>query len=229
MTWQEIIDFARTICWWLSTSQLPTATAVQYMNIGYHKVKREIINLKEDFFWDILLTDDTVVWQNEYTIPAWLAWNYQDVAKTMWVSIKYTDSTNYVKCDKQYQYQLTEDLDYYKTSQSQLSPFFFIADNSYFIFPAPIVAVSEWLKVYWIKNLIDIDETTTEANIFDWKIPTEYHYIISYYIRYMYYMSRWVDFKQDLINAKNDFDIALREITDWLWQRDMSIIYKKKP
>jgi hypothetical protein len=229
MTWQEMIDFARTISWWLSTSQLPTATAIKYANIGYHKVKREIINLKEDFFWDILKVDDTVVNQNEYTIPAWLTGNYKDVSKTMAVSIKYSDTTDYIKCDKQYQYQLTEDLDYYKTTQWQTNPFFFIADNSYFIFPTPTVAVSEWIKIYWIKNLIDITESTTEVNIFDWKIPTEYHYIVPLYIRYMYYMSRWVDFKQDTISAKADFDIALQEITDWLWQRDMSIIYKKKP
>lgn len=229
MTWQELITYAMTLSGWLTTSQLPVATAEIYLNEWYHKVKRAIINLKEDYFWDIIWSDTTVVWQSEYTIPAWLTWNYKDLAKTMAISIKYSSTTDYVKCEKQYQYQLTEDLDYYKTSQAQTSPFFFIADNSYFVYPAPLYAVADWLKIYWIKNLIDIDKDTTEANMFDWKIDTSYHYILAQYIRYKYYMSRWVDFKQDKLDALNDFNEWLEELLDWLSQRDMSIIYKKNP
>lgn len=229
MNWQAIINYAMTLSAGATTSQLPTATAEIYLNEWYHKVKRAIISLKEEYFWDIIKADTTVVWQSEYTIPAWLTGNYKDLEKTMRIAIKYTDTSDYIICDKQYQYQLTEDLDYYKTSQAQTDPFFFIADNSYFVFPAPLYAVADWIKIYWIKNLIDIDKDTAEEDIFDWKIDPSYYYVLALYIRYKYYMSRWVDFKQDKLDALNDFNEALQELLDWLSQRDMSIVYKKNP
>ena len=229
MTWQEIIDLSRTISWWLSTSQLPDSTAVKYMNIWYHKVKREIIDLRQDFFWDIFKPTTTVVWQSEYSIPDSLTWNYKDMSKALAFSIKYESTWDYTPCSKKYPYSLDHDLEWYKTNQSQWEPFVHISDKSYFIYPAPLEAVTNWINIYWIKDLVDIDENTVEADIFDWKIPTDYHYIIAYYVRYMYFMSRWPDFKNDKREAKFDFDEALEEITDWLWERDMSILYKKAP
>lgn len=229
MTWQEIINLWRTISWWATVSQLPDATAVKYMNIGYHKVKRAIIALRQEFFWDTFKSSTTVIGQSEYSLPTGLTWNYKDLTKALAFSIKYESTWDYIPCDKKYPYSLDHDLDWYKTNQPSTTPFYHIADDSYFIYPAPLEAVTDWIKIYWIKDLVDIDETTTEVNIFDGKIPTDYHYIVSYYIRYMYYMSRWVNFKADTREAKNDFEIALNEITDWLWERDMSILYKKQP
>lgn len=229
MTWQELINYAMTLWGGITTSQLPVATAEIYLNEGYHIVKRAIIRLRQEYFWDILTTSTTVVWQSEYTIPAWLTWNYKDLEKILAISIKYTTDWDYILCEKQNQYQLTQDLSYYETAQPQTKPFFIIADNSYFIYPAPLQAVTSWIKVYWIKDLIDINKDTTEANIFDWKIDTSYHYVLALYIRYKYYMSRWVDFKADKVEAKRDFDEALQEILDWLNQRDLSIIIKKAP
>lgn len=230
MDWQGIIDYARTISWGLSTSQLPDATAVLYMNQWYHAVKRAIIDLKEDYFWDIIELDATVADQNEYAIPTWLSGNFDKLDKTLRVSVKYGATWDYYPCEKVYPYQLDKDLDWYATNQSTTKPFFFIADNSYFIYPTPTEAVTDWLKVYGIKNLIDIDENTTEANIFGGKIHKEYFYIIALYMRYMYYMSRGVDFKADKIEAKRDYEETLeKEILEWLQQRDMSIINKRQP
>ena len=45
------------------------------------------------------------------------------------------------------------------------------------IFPAPVEIGT--YKLYGVQNLIDITTDTTEANMFNGKVPKKYHYIIT--------------------------------------------------
>lgn len=227
MTWQEIINFALWICWGISASQYPNAET--NLNIAYHNVKRAIIDIREDFFWDILTVSATVVWQSEYRIPTISTGNFNKVTKIMWASIKYSSSENFRKLEKRHQYQLEQDLSYYESSQWQSNPFFFVADDSIFIYPAPTVAVSSGLIIYGIKNLIDIDADTTSADMFWWKIDPEFHYVVAFYMAYLYWLNRWVDYKNDASYALSLYDIELNKMINYLKLRNDWIIIKKKP
>lgn len=230
MTWQEMIDFALAKLWGISASQYPDAEID--LNLAYHYVKRQIVSIREDYFWDIIKVSATVIWQSEYRIPTITTWDEAfrtKVQKIMWVSVKYSDTSDFKKLELRHQYQLWDDLSLYGERQSQTKPFFFIADDSYFIYPAPQNVVSSWIVVYWIKWLIDIDKDTTEAEMFGGKIPTDFHYVVPMYMRYFYYLNRWVDFKNDASFALQNYDKAEKEMLSYLKLRKDWVIPKRQP
>jgi len=51
--------------------------------------------------------------------------------------IKYSDTGDFVKVRSISESSLENTPDYYKINQSEQTPFFYIADNSIFIFPEP--------------------------------------------------------------------------------------------
>ncbi len=169
-----------------SNNYLPTS-AIEDINIRYNQFKRFVIDeVWEGFFWDVLPVDTTVVWQSEYWLPTTITdsnWNedtiFKNVTHVESISIKYKNSdVDFIKARCVNRQTLDKDIGFYIVWQSFSDPFYFIADNSFFIFPAPREAVVWGIKIFWYKDLIDIEADTTYEEVFWWKISFEYYPII---------------------------------------------------
>ncbi len=125
--------------------------AVEDMNVVYHDLESTIVTeVDERFFWDTFVVSSLVADQTEYTIPDATSGNFVGLQKTLGISIKY-DGTNFTKARPSYPETLEHDLTWYAENQDVTDPFFFIADNSYFIFPAPQTTVANGIRLYGMK------------------------------------------------------------------------------
>lgn len=167
----------------------------------------EIVNItKWDYFWDSWLSD-TVIWQSEYLAEKlWISPDDLDIKKINKVFIKYTDSQTYpTLATYQNPGSLSEHPDYYKTSQPASAPFFYIQDNSFFIYPAPTEVVSSWLEIYVIHKPKAISTTSTEAEI---EIPTQFHKLLSDWLRIDIFLSQGKENEAQLAQQKYDRWVA---------------------
>lgn len=178
-TLQTYIDDAM-IAYWIDAQQYKPAQQVRDANVVYHKIEDFIVhNIWEWFFWDIATVEDTVANQNEYTFPVIPSWNFDSVQKIENISIKYETNGKFYQATPINRETITEDLSELNERYSEVKPVYFIADNSYFIFPAPKEAIAEAIKIYGIKWLRDVTASTTDANLFGWKIPKKYYSFIT--------------------------------------------------
>lgn len=172
----------RAMRWQVDTIQYPLATAEEDANVVYHQIEDYITSaIGEWFFWDILTASATVANCSEYTIPTLSTGNFNGAPKVESVSIKYTTGGEYIPArlvDRQTLLQ-THDIAWYEVNQPDGDPIYFIADSSIFIYPYPKESVTDGIKYYGIKSLVDITATTTEADMFGGKIPVKYYYMIS--------------------------------------------------
>ena len=191
MTVQQVVDRARRL-WYVDSFQYEDDDAVEDFNIIYHDLENDIVTkIREDYFWDYFTTD-SVVWQTEYVLPSNI-WNWwTELEKWDWVSVKYTNTSDFIKARRVNQNWLESDDTYYAESQSQSDPFYYIKDDSIFIFPAPDSAIIWWIKMEWIKWLSDLVLTSLEPEIFNDKIPTKFHTLISMWMLEYVYQSRWI-------------------------------------
>lgn len=224
MNAQDVVNRARRLAY-VDSSQYSDVVAIEDLNIIYHDIENTIITeVSEDFFWDYF-TADTVIWQEEYNLPTWLIWNYTSLYKSLWISIKYSADTNFIKAERQYPYLLPQDLSHYKTNQPKSKPFYHISDKSYFIYPAPTEVVTNWIKIYWIKNLADLTISSTASDIFAWSIPTKFYYIISLWMLESIYQARWM--LNEANNARNRYLQERSKLVEYLSDRD-DWVYEKQ-
>ncbi len=99
---------------------------------------------------------------------------------------------------------LLEHPDYYKDNQSKTTPFFYIQDESFFVYPAPTEAVIWGIEIFVIHKPADIDNTTTETNI---EIPAQFHKLISDWLKMYVYQSQ---------GKLNEAQIAEQEYENWI-------------
>ena len=181
---------------------------------------RDVINfikaeVDEFYFYDVftpknwywLLTD-----QNEYTLPKrtetepWLN-------KVKVVSIKYRNTdTDYIKLVPWNLHNLEKDLDWYKTNtpDTEWQAFYLIMENSLFIYPSPKEDVADWIKLYWIKDPIDLKITDEEADI---PLPLEVQYLVPLAMTYHYWKSlKRINEKNDALNEYNNAKIEAKWI-----------------
>lgn len=178
----NVYTLARTLSYTDST-QMPDATLQVFANLAYHDLENTIVSqVNEDFFYNEWFTN-TVAWQREYVLPiksgatAWLK-------KLLSVSMYKTASdTSYIKLDENRLTNLEYDVNKYSTEQQ----FYYIADNSVFIYPTPSESVTNGLKLYWVCNLWDIATSGSETSI---EIPIEYHDLIALGMLQYIYQSR---------------------------------------
>lgn len=223
---QNIIDDAMTL-WYVDTNQYPYTLWIRHFNWIYHDIENTIITeVSEDFFWDYF-TSDTVIWQEEYNLPTWLTWNYTSLYKSLAISVKYSNDTDYIKADRQYPYLLPQDLSHYKTNQPKSKPFYHISDKSYFIYPAPTEVVTNWIKIYWIKNLADLTISSTASDIFAWSIPTKFYNIISLWMLEFIYQARWMLWEAN--NARMRYLQERSKLVEYLSDRDDWVYEKQEP
>lgn len=208
--------------------QYPSDVALEDFNIIYHQVEDYIkTNIGERYFWDILYTD-TVIWINEYKLPSWLTWNFNEAKKIEDLSIKYKNNWDYIKPRLVYIEQLNLDISILEQNQSSEDPIYFIADDSYFIFPSVKEIVVDWIKLYWLKSLIDVWLTTTYENILWGKISHKYYHYISEWLEQFILKRQWK--KQEAELAKDVFERkTLPRLIQKLWNRKTWIIKRRNP
>lgn len=215
MTTQEIVNRARRL-WGVSSWQYSDANAIEDLNVIYHDLENDIVTkIREDYFWDFFITD-TVVWQSEYTLPQWIWEWWTELEKWDWVFVDYWDW--FVKARRLSQNWLEKDDSYYKDYQSTTDPFYYIKDESLFVFPSPKEAVTWWLKMEWIKWLSDLTISSTEADVFNWKIPVKFHPVIALWMLEYIYQSRWMI--NEASNSMNIYALKKSEIIRQLQDRD---------
>lgn len=196
-----------------------TADCVVDLNSSYHEIEDRIVKIVwEKYFWNRLDTTG-VNTQSEYTFSSSTSGNLQWINKTYWVSIDYGGTGDFVKAIKQDSDLLDKDSSYYEINQSKQNPFYEIKDNSLFIYPAPTDGVSI-IRHSVANGLIDLTSTTTEANIFNGKIQSKYHYIIALGAREYGFLRRNLQNEAQLAEAK--FQRVLRTMLSSLNTRDTS-------
>lgn len=211
------------IQYWIDAQQYKPEQQLQDANVVYHTIEDFIVDrIGEWYFWDISAVDTTVVWQSEYTFPEIATWDFDSVQNIEAISIKYTDDGNFVPVKEINRQTITQDLsqlwNYYTTS----NPVYFIADNSYFIYPAPTEAVSGGIKLYGIKWLRDIELTTTEDDMFGGRIPRKYFHYLSQGLEQ--YILRTQGKSAEAINSHDRFEkVLLPELIWKLWNRKIGI------
>ena len=187
---------------YVNSTQYTDAVALEDANIIIHQIEDYITQaIWEGFFWDILSVDTTVVSQNEYSIPVISTGLFNWAPKLESISIQYKTWWEFIKAKEVNRETLEHDLTRYDQNQSEADPIYFIADKSVFIYPSPKVAIEWAIKFYWIKSLADVTLETTDTNLFGWKIPTKYYYLISEWLKQF--------------------------IKDWQWKSDEAIMARR--
>lgn len=225
-TLQTIVDRNRRLNY-VDSIQYTDVSALEDANYRIHQIEDYITSaIWEGFFWDILKTDTTVVNQSEYTLPIISTWLFNWVPKIENISIMYQTWWEYVKAREVNRQTLDYDMSWYETNQSESDPIYFIADNSYFIFPAPKTAVVNWIKLYWIKSLADVALTTTYADLFGGKIPDKYFYMIdlSEFIKRQQGKEQERELAKDIFERK-----TLPSLVEKLWNRKVWISVRWTP
>jgi len=216
MTTSQIISRSRRL-WSVDNSQYSDANALEDLNVVYHDLENDIVTkVRADFFWDFFKTD-LVANQSEYVLPTLIWYWWTRFEKWDWVSVKYNNTDWWIKARRVNQNWLEKDDSYYIKNQSQADPFYFIKDDSLFLFPAPKTSEIASLKLEWIKWLEDLTLTSTESEVFNNKIPKKFHTIISMWMLEYIYQSRW------MINKADNARIAYEWIR-WDWWKKAKVI-----
>jgi len=186
------------------------------MDIRYQELVDEIVSIsKWDYFWDEWITD-TAVWQSEYIAEKLgLAPDDLDIKKIDKVFVKYSDSEEfYTPVRYVTPVSLTKHPDYYKENQSKSDPFFYIQDNSIFIYPAPTDIVADWLQLFVIHKPAEIDTTSSADDI---EIPYQFHKLISDWLRIDIYLSKGLE--NEAQAAQNKYDTWIRKMVAIMKER----------
>lgn len=225
-TVQTLLDRARILNN-VDVYQYPDSIALQDINYIIHQIEDYITSaIWEGFFWDILTATTTVIWQSKYTLPVISSWAFNWLPKIENISIKY--ESEYIKARPVNRQTLEYDLSWYEVNQSFAEPIYFITNNSYFIYPAPLTAVTNWIRLYWIKSLADVTLSTTYEELFWWKIATKYYYLIADWIKQYIKEIQWKD--GEAVNAKRVFELEkLPWIIEKLWNRKIWITERWSP
>jgi len=196
MDWYALVAYARATSWTdISNYNLPDV--LTDLNAAYHTIEDAIVKkIWEKFFWN-RATWDSVPYQSEYTFMNQTFWNIKGTNKIYGVSIDYGNTWTFTKCFRQDTDLLDHDESYYEVHQPKTSPFYEVKDNSVFVYPAPVDNTSK-IRVFISTGLVDFDETVSESDLFNGKIPAKYHYIIGLWARQYSYI------RQKLLNEAMD-------------------------
>ena len=194
-TAQKIVDQMRRIAK-VDTSQYTDANALIDLNTLKDEFWSAIVTtVNEDYNWE-RWTTSSVALQSEYTLNT-VAYNTSGTKVLKWVSINYdaktyseTSTLTYRKAREVNPYTLDIDWDYYVENQSEEDPIYYVADNSFFVAPAPRTAVTNGIKLTWIRKIPDYTLSTTEA---DMKIPVDQQNALVYGLVVHWLMNKWAD------------------------------------
>lgn len=201
-----------------------TTQADDDIDLRYQEIVDEIVSVtKWDYFWDKWITN-TVIDQTEYVAEKLgISPDDLDIKKINKVFIKYSDTQeNFTRVTYQNPWVLEKHPDYYATHQPTISPFFYIQDNSIFVYPAPTEVIVWGLELFVIHKPTAITTSTTEDNI---ELPTQFHKLISDWLRIDIFLSQGKE--NEAQAAQNKYDLWLRQMSEVMKQRYNQPIIKQ--
>lgn len=166
----------------IDANDYPDADAIIDLNDAYEDFCGDIVTyIQEDYFWSPWVAD-TVTDQVEYLIEKiGTAPNDLNIIEIKKVFIKYNASdTYYTKCERVNPSSLEFDLDYYANEQSPATPFYYVQDNSIFVYPKPATGIVGGLKMNVIYQPKELLITDWEDDI---KVPTRFHDLFAIYLK----------------------------------------------
>ncbi len=179
----------------IDTSQYTDANALIDLNTLKDEFWTAITTLKRKVNWQRWKTS-TIALQSEYTL-AEVASDTAGTKQLSWVAINYNWKTytetwllKYIPADKVNPYTLPYDWSYYEENQNINNPIYFVADNSYFIAPAPRTIVTNWIKLTWIRKIPDYTLTTTEEEML---LPIDAIQALSFWLAIFWFLNKWAD------------------------------------
>ncbi len=213
----------------VNATQFSDAQVLSYLNLIKNNFWSYLVSaLKENYNWDIFRTS-TVVNQDEYVFPliasdtAWVkklhsVWiTYSWEINDLWL-IDYTPARLIKTSELPYEWN------HYVDNQSETDPIYHISDNSIFIAPAPSTAITNWIKITWVKKIIDYEVSTTESNMV---IPVDYHdTLLQGVFSYMYQPQGK---KQEAIAEKQEYIRMRKEAVTELIDRYAEPFYATYP
>ena len=193
-----------------------TTQADDDIDLRYQEIVDEIVSVtKWDYFWDKWVTN-TVVWQSEYVAEKLgISPDDLDIKKINKVFVKYKSTQeDFTKVLYQNPWALPEHPNYYKDNQSTAEPFFYIQDTSIFLYPAPTEVIVWGLELFVTHKPVAITTSSAENVI---EIPTQFHKLISDWLRIDIFLSQ---------GKENEAQLAQQKYDTWL--RDMVAIMKQR-
>lgn len=127
-----------------TSTNYPSDIAIKHYNRAYKKVTGKMRLLDDEYYYEQGKTN-TVVWQQEYEVKTlWV----EDITRVKRVFIKYSATdTYYTPVREENPAILPYWKDYYAEKQSKTDPFYYIQDNSIWVFPASTEAVTEGIMI----------------------------------------------------------------------------------
>lgn len=184
MNASEIITSFRISCSDVSTNDLSDTKALYFANRAYYKVINTIRkNVDEDFMSDTFLTD-LVAGQSEYSFDT----RGDDanlrtpIVKVTKLFVKYGERYTKARAFALSDQEIDDTILAVQVPSS--SPLYKLVDYSVFLFPTPLVSVTQGVKVQGLYDPIPLTMATTEANI---GVPASHHDVIVSHMRYMYF------------------------------------------
>jgi len=214
MNAQQIIDRALRLTH-TNVNDYKPEQSIEDLNLVYQDMVDEIVVVtKGDYFWDTWSTK-TVVNQSEYVAEKlWIAPDDLDIKKINKVFVKY-DSNDEYKTQLKYRnpWVLDKHPDYYKVNQPRSDAFFYIQDESIFIYPTitesigsddPWYTWEQWLELFCIHKPADLTTSSTEDDI---EIPTQFHKVIADWLKTAIYQSQ---------GKLNEAQVAEQDYQRWI-------------
>lgn len=205
-----------------NTQSYPDTIGIMHYNWSYQDVTGDIQLLDEEYFFDYGI-GDTVVGQVEYEnteILNWAYWAIADVTQTKNVFVKFTaDQTYFTQVREVHRESLEYGTDYYAVSQSKTDPFFYIQDNSIWIFPAVEEAVTWGVKIECIVQPPDLLTTDTIDSVF---VPKRIQRIIEEGM--MPFAYEYLGKENMIVWAVNMYDKRKKEALAQIKTRDDGIV-----
>ena len=212
-----------------TSSNYPTNVGIKHYNKVYKKVLSKMRLLDDEYFWEEL-TFTTVIGQREYTIKdfVWDDTITREITRIKRAYIKYSaDDQYFLPVREENPAMLTYWKDYYET-WTKTDPFYYIQDNSVWIFPVSTEAVTLWGRFEAIINppsllssdaadKVKVPERINEV-IEDWMIPFVLEYL--WKITYVECMRLFNEFISTTLRDSIN-DLAVRG--DWYVVQDTSI------
>lgn len=204
MNVQWIIDRARSL-WYVSQAQYSNAKALEDFNTIYKLICSTIMQQINEYYFSDEIVGDYFNDRNEYLLKDDV--NGINVNKVNSVWVKYSNDGDFVKAIKKDKSEMKEDHDYYNETTSEIAPFYYIYDDSVFIYPKPAEYVVWGLKLDASLTPIDLTIEWVESDIL---LSVEYHYLIAeWMLQYIYQRRGLLNEKN---NAKAEFDNSMTDL-----------------
>lgn len=201
----------------VSSDNMSDTIITSYLNIAYHDLENAICDkVDEDYFRDIFETD-TVQDQNEYVLQLTNA-TTQGIKKINRVEVKRDTTDDYhtlLTADSLSNFNAVDS--YAQVYQSTDNGKREYRDGSVFIYPAPTVSVTDWLRIHAVKALIDLVAAWAETTVFpNHSALRQYHQVIALWAIPWIERHRNIKDKNDIAFSEQMYEAKKRQMLEEL-------------